>query len=159
MIIMSLDQGSSGVCGTVAFEYRSHCNSIKMPDFSHGGHKDFQCAVKDIGLWDWLLPFMIPANANHGPNRDDQRRQELRDAMSLAYQRVTENTPMFSEQAIYIHEKLTNARFEFPHVLSPQREACEACEEAFHFSKKRSRLNMKPFRGVVQAAEEEVLPS
>ena len=83
-IAVCLDQGSMDFFATFSLEYHFKVCLVKWPDFFHGGHKDLQVALKDIGWWDWLLLFMINANVNHGPSKDDQRHHQVRDSMRAA---------------------------------------------------------------------------
>ena len=154
----ALDQGSDGLCATWALEYEFDVNIRKHGDWSHGGHKDLQVALNAEGLFDFILVFMISANVLHGPDKDDMRNHQLRDARASAYRRLGPSTPLFQWQCSDIHQELVAEGVEFDGNFSLDHEVYNHCRVESPYATKGYRLNLNRFQGVVDVAENIVLP-
>ena len=148
VIVVSLDQGSDGMCACFSLEYHFKICMLKLPDWSHGGNKDLQVGVKMVGWWDWLLLWLISANVNHGPDKDDQRYHEMGDGMKVAYAEITEHNPVFQSHQPEIYEELVANGYQFPREQSEARETFEACAAIAPYGKKGYRLNLNRFQGL-----------
>ena len=114
----------------------SHTNVLRFCDFAHGAHKDLQVALKQCSLFDLILVFMISANVLHGPDKDDMRFHQIRDAMRVAYTTLNERTPIFADLAPGIHEDLRNAGHTFPNEDPLEVEVWRYGERTEPFTKK-----------------------
>ena len=96
-----------------SLEYHFNLNITRNWDYSHGCNKDLHLALRETKLFDFILLFMVSANVLHGPDKDDQRWHEVRDAMRVAYKTLDHTTPLFAAQAMEIHSALKLEGFDF----------------------------------------------
>lgn len=117
-----------------------------------------QVALKDVGMFDFILVYMISANCTHGPFQDDGRYHQVRDAMKAAYEQLDERAPLFATLAADISEELKRGGHTWPYEKPLEAEVWEFAKSQDPFTKKGYRLNLNRFMGVVEVAKDEVLP-
>ena len=70
-LLLSLDQGSDGVCLTNWMRtpvYKNQRLNVEcIWDWSHGGWNDYRQMLKKCGLWGFFLVSLIVFNSLHGP--------------------------------------------------------------------------------------------
>ena len=93
---------------------------------------------------------MISANAMHGPDRDDMRYHQVRDAMRGAYKHLDEKTPAFASAAAKIYDDLKRTRHEWAGEKRIETEVWEYCKSQESFTSKGYQLNLNRFMGVVE---------
>ena len=71
---IALDQGSDGLSAVCFTKHRRLCFT-EWWDFSHGCKNDWKQMLKDAGLWNMWLLYMM--NTSSGPSNDDTRWGEL----------------------------------------------------------------------------------
>ena len=119
-----------------------------------GANLDLKGSWNEIGLWDFVLLFMIHANVPHGPDSDDLRHHQLRSAMQQAYHNLDESTPLFASVASDIHAQLRDSGHSWPGDDNAAKEVWSYCKSQDPCSNKGYHLNLNRFQGTVQRAGE-----
>jgi hypothetical protein len=98
LLTVAMDQGSDGVAAMHWMQRCKRMNVEEVFDFSHNAWNDFKGTVKDCGLWDFFLMFLITVNVVHGPWGEDQRYQAVRDGVADCWKHLTpESCPLFQD--------------------------------------------------------------
>ena len=82
---IGMDLGSDGNCGFFAAERKYKLNVDQFNDPSHGLNRDWALACKGAGLWNFALCWLISLNLPYGPHKNDERRFQIRSAMTKLY--------------------------------------------------------------------------
>lgn len=155
---ISMDQGSDGLSAAFALQNFFSLNCSLFFDFSHGGHKDLQAALRACHLMDFILLYMVSANLMHGPNKDDARFNQARACMKKAYAELDESTPLFAAVVPAIADELMREGVTFPKDTPLEQEVWDHLKGSDTFARKGYQLNLNRFMGVVDVASKEVLP-
>lgn len=91
--MIGLDLGSDGLAGYVFMERELKLNVDMTPDVSHGGNRDVINMLHETNLFQLWLLWVISMNLPYGPDRDDQRGAQIREALQHALQ---DNSPATS---------------------------------------------------------------
>ena len=101
------DMASDGVCGIHAFLRYLWLHVLGFGDQSHSCARSFEAVLRELGLWDFWLLFIISLNLLHGPHQDQERRHELRASLDSLYKhREPHDTPVFLQLAPEMRRQL-----------------------------------------------------
>ena len=157
-LLVPMDLGSDGNCGIHALMYREEwrLNVIQLPDPSHAGNCCFNEALKDAGLFQVWLLFLLDWNLVFGPDDEHGRMMQLREAVQDCYTRNTPGTcALFLAFCKDIKKEREAAGVEFPGV-SIEDEVWALMRARQKFAKEGSRVNMNRFMGSLHRAKDKV---
>ncbi|CAK0876142.1 unnamed protein product, partial [Prorocentrum cordatum] len=153
---VSLDLGSDGVCATNALTYFEELkiNMLRFPDPSHGANRSIDHAINKTQLRGMWMLMMISFSLPHGPDQDDLRHLQLREAMTYCFNRLSPSTcPLFMELAPYMIQDLNRVGDRLPGVDSPEVELWEYLKKRVWVSSPGERCNTNRFMSSVSAAK------
>ena len=90
LMMIGMDLGSDGLAGYNYIDFKERLNVDCCPDLSDGGNRDVINALHSTDLFQLWLLWVISMNLPYGPDRNDQRGMELREALAAA---ITDNSP------------------------------------------------------------------
>ena len=107
--------GSAGNCGFHWLAYEKRANSTQWNDFSHGSTCDFFLMLKVVaGLYNFWCLMLLDLNCCHGPQEDQYRFMQIRDAMTWLYDHShPHEQPLFQMWAPDMIEQLTEIGVHF----------------------------------------------
>jgi hypothetical protein len=151
---IAMDKGSDGDCAMNALTYHYGLNVWQWPDPSHGANRDFDLTLSDCRLKQFWLLMLISWNLPFGPDRDDQRYLQMRDAMKSYFRRYTkDDAVLFRELAASIISQHSKAGIMYPGEEESMTECWKYLEKRAHFAKVGRRTNLNRFMGSVETAE------
>lgn len=148
-ISISMDLGSDGNCGYHSLERHFAVNCDQFNDPNHGCNRDYDLAVKSVGLWGFALCVLIHMNLPFGPQRNDQRRHEIRTIMERCYaeNEAPEQVPLFRAYALAILKGLRRANIDLPCEGDPELEAWRHLRTRSFGVPEGRRVNLSRFLG------------
>ena len=81
-MILAIDQGGDGVCGSHALLYKLKASITPFYEFVHGANNDLHGVIKEVKKFDLALICLVVFNLAHGPDKDEGMRHEQFQEMS-----------------------------------------------------------------------------
>lgn len=107
---VALDMGSDGVAGYSALARHFDCNIWMWPDPSHMCQRTMEAVLKETKLFEFWCLLLITFNLEHGPHRDQGRRNQLRDGLAKLFEtRSPEQCPLFEQMSPEMAQDLEEA--------------------------------------------------
>lgn len=106
-LCVGMDLGSDGLAGYQFLERRELLNIDATPDVTHGGNRDVINMLHDCNIFQLWLLCVISMNLPFGPDKDEQRAAQLREALEHAVSSSTPaSSPLFQAHAGEMIEEL-----------------------------------------------------
>ena len=119
------DLGPDNLCAINALQRNPEwrANVCMIGDPSHGAHRDLDLALKGANLWKLWVSMMISWNLHHGPDRDDIRYHQVREAMQTMLASDSPHTStLFAEFCPRIQKDLQSSGVTLPGEQSLEKE-------------------------------------
>lgn len=155
---ISQDLGSDGNCGYHFAAYALGLSVLQFGDPSHGANRDLTLSLKDAGFFSLWLLCMVSWNLPFGPDRTDERRHQISDAMkSLFATETLGSCDLFQAMAPAMLADLAAMNVELPGQDSPENELWAWLAERDIFRRSGRRAELNRFMGSLETAQYNVL--
>jgi hypothetical protein len=149
-----MDKGSDGESAMNALVYKFGLNLWQWPDPSHGVNRDIDLALKHCNLYHFWLLMLVSWNLPFGPDKDDLRYHQLRDAMKSYFKKNTARTAvLFQELCPHIIDEHMKAGVSYPGSQDVDLECWDYIASRQFFAKVGRRTNLNRFCGSIESAE------
>lgn len=152
---LSMDLGPDGVCGVHALQRKPEwlANLTVWPDPGHGIHKDFDAALRGLGLQNLWLVLVISLNVQHGPDQEDGRHLQFHETMEAIMKQHTPRTcTLFREFAGRIHKELKHSGYQWPGEKDIEDEVWDYLHHRQTCRRKGRRIQLSRFLGSLKEA-------
>jgi hypothetical protein len=154
---LSIDLGSSGLCGYQALERKFGLNCDLYPDGNHGASCDLRISLSQNQLYGMWLCLVISYNLTFGSDKDEQRFLQIRQAMEACFRdRRPCDVPLFLSFCQGILEDLQRMGVELPGVKSAEDEAWDWMKGRGFCVREGRRVTMCRFLASVEGAMKHV---
>jgi len=152
-----MDLGSDGNSAIHFMTYSMALNVDQHPDFSHGANRDQIMMLKTVGLYQLWLLLVVSWNLPHGPDRDDMRFHQLREATEHLFETTTPGScPLFLGHSHEMVRELRDAGVDFPGEAGVEQELWNYLKKRGFYVTVGSRFNMCRFQSCIATAEDNV---
>ena len=154
-LMVAMDLGSDGVCGMHSLQYKPEwkLNIIPLPDPSHAGNCVVNEALKEAGLQQVWLLYLVDWNLPYGPDDEYGRMQQLREANDHLYSSNSPGTmALFQEFCPEIKLELEAQGVDLPGLDIEQ----DIWEGRSRLCKEGTRVNLNRFQGALYKAKKKI---
>lgn len=129
-------------------------NVVQWADPSHGCNRDEDQALKSAGLFQLWLLLLVSWNMVYGPDDDNLRLHQLREAMESCFKKHTPRScPLFLELAPEMLKNLEEHGVQFSGEEDAETELWKWLEKRQKFVKAGRKTNLNRFQGSVTTAQ------
>lgn len=154
---VAMDRGSDGESAMNALIFMLKLNIWQWGDPSHGANRDLDMSLRHNNLWQYWLLMLISFNLPFGPDRDDYRYHQMRDAMKAYFAtHCARDAYLYQSLSASIIAEHERAGVQYQGLQAPDEECWAFLAEMQHFAKVGRRTNLNRFMGSVEAAQANV---